>query len=71
MFISAKEDYFLNTPVEEIEKTREILFSKLSEEDLETLRALGKKYGYSMRLLERELDVAKAKEEVMKSYGRQ
>lgn len=71
LFSSAKEDYFLNTPVEEIEKTREILFSKLSEEDLETLRALGKKYGYSMRLLERELDVAKAKEEVMKSYGRQ
>lgn len=71
LFNSAKDDYFLNTPVEEIEKTREILFSKLSDEELETLRSIGKKYGYSMRLLEKDLNVAKAKEEVMKRYGRQ
>lgn len=62
LFDTASDDFWVTTPVEEIEKVRSIIFKKLTPEDLNTLRLLGKKYGRSMTILEPDIDVAKTKE---------
>jgi len=69
LFDSARADYWETTPVEDIEKAREILFSKLSDEDLEKLYQLGREYGRSMRILEKDIDVALVKEGQMRAKG--
>ncbi|MGE5329456.1 MAG: hypothetical protein ACM3KR_08110 [Deltaproteobacteria bacterium] len=66
LFDSASDDYWVKTPVEDIENARQILFSKLSEDDLDKLDQLGRKYGRSMTILKRDIDVAKVKEEQMR-----
>lgn len=63
LFGSAKDDLFAKTSVEELEKIRSIIFSKLSSEDISILRAIGKKYGKSMHILDPDLDVARFKAE--------
>lgn len=69
LFNSAKSDYWETTDVEDIEKARDILFSKLSDSDLDKLTAFGKKYGRSMDIIRKDLDVAETKENQMMAKG--
>lgn len=69
LFDSAKSDYWESTSVEDIEKARDILFSKLSEEDITKLTELGKKFGRSMDILKKDIDVAETKEKQMRKKG--
>jgi len=62
IFNSARDDFWVVTPIEEIKNIRNILFSKLTDEDLRTLQQLGKKYGRSMSIIDKNIDVEKAKE---------
>jgi len=62
IFDSARSDFWVVTPLEEINNIRSILFSKLTDEDLNTLHQLGQKYGRSMTILNKDIDVAKVKE---------
>jgi hypothetical protein len=67
LFNSAKSDYWVNTSVEDIKKAREILFSKLSDSDINALTTIGNKYGKGMDILKKDLDIAKTKEAKMKA----
>ena len=69
LFDSAKSDYWETTSVEDIEKARSILFSKLTDEDLAKLREIGRKYGRSMDIIRKDLDVAETKEKQMRAKG--
>ncbi len=69
LFNSAKAEYWETTSVEDIEKTRELLFSKLSDDDLAKLSAFGKKYGRSMKIIDKDIDVAATKENQMRAKG--
>lgn len=69
LFQSARDDYWVKTPVEDIEKARKILFSKLSDDDLSKLKQIGKKYGRSMTIIDKNIDVAEVKEKRMKELG--
>lgn len=62
IFDSARDDFWITTSVEDINNIRNMLFSKLSDDDLKTLIELGRKYGRSMSILDKNIDVAKAKE---------
>lgn len=62
IFDSARDDFWVTTSVDEINNIRNILFTKLSDADLQTLSDLGKKYGRSMTILKKDIDVAKEKE---------
>ncbi len=68
LFGQASDDYWVVTPVEDIKKAREMLFSKLSEEDLKTLREIGKKYGRSMEIIKPGIDVAATKAQQVEEY---
>lgn len=61
LFDTASDEFWVDTPVEEIEKVRNIIFSKLTDSDISTLRQLGKKYGRSMTILNEDIDVAATK----------
>lgn len=65
LFDTASDEFWVTTPVEEIEKVRSIIFSKLTSADIATLRELGKKYGRSMTILEPDINVAETKEKQM------
>lgn len=69
LFDTAKGDYWEKTPVEDIYKAREILFSKLSDSDIEKLTQIGKKFGRSMDILKKDLDVEEAKKRQMENAG--
>lgn len=69
LFDSASDDYWVKTPVEDIENARRILFSKLLDDNLDKLDQLGRKYGRSMIILKRDIDVTKIKEEEMRKKG--
>ena len=69
LFDSARDDYWVKTSVEDIEKARKILFSKLSDDDLEKLDKLGRKYGRSMKIIDKDIDVATVKEDHMRDLG--
>ena len=69
LFDSARGDYWETTSVEDIEKARGILFSKLSDDDIARLSELGKKLGRSMDILKKDIDVAETKEGQMRSKG--
>ena len=69
LFSSAKAEYWETTSVEDIEKARAILFSKLSDSDLAALTSFGKKYGRSMDILKKDLDVSSTKEAQMRAKG--
>lgn len=61
IFDTARDDFWVVTPVEEIERVRNIIFSKLDASDLATLTEMGKKYGRSMTILEPNINVAEVK----------
>lgn len=61
LFDSAKDDVFLNSSVEELEKVRSILFSKLSAQDLETIRTIGRKYNKDMKIIDPNISVEEEK----------
>lgn len=65
IFNSARDDFWVVTPVEEIVNIRNILFSKLTDEDLSVLSQLGKKYGRSMTILRKDIDVSKEKDKLI------
>jgi cobalamin biosynthesis protein CobT len=69
LFNSAKSEYWETTSVEEIENARDILFSKLSDDDISKLSDFGKKYGRSMYIIKKDLDVAATKENQMRVKG--
>ena len=69
LFDTAKGDYWEKTPIEDIYKAREILFSKLSDSDIEKLAQIGKKFGRSMDILKKDLDVEEAKKRQMEAAG--
>lgn len=68
LFDSTRDDYWVTTSVEDIKKAREILFSKLGNADLNTLREIGKKYGHSMEIINPNLDVEKIKSEQIATW---
>lgn len=61
--LSAKEINFLfsmsnkKSTKEELKKAREILFSKLDEDELNSLRALGQKYGKPLKILDGNIPI--------------
>lgn len=69
LFETARGDYWEKTPIEDIYKAREILFSKLSDNDIEKLIQIGKKFGRSMDILKKDLDVEEAKKRQMENAG--
>lgn len=69
LFDTARGDYWEKTPIEDIYKAREILFSKLGDSDIEKLVQIGKKFGRSMDILKKDLDVEEAKKRQMEAAG--
>ena len=69
IFDSISDDYWVKRSVEDIEKARKILFSKLSGDDLQKLNQLGHKYGRSMTILKKDIDVEYEKEKQMRKKG--
>jgi len=61
LFSSTKDDLFINSSVEELKRVRSIIFSKLSSDDIATIKAIGNKYGKEMKILDPNIDVAEVK----------
>jgi hypothetical protein len=66
LFGAAKDNLFLNSSVEQLEKIRADLFSKLSGGDIATLRIIGNKYGKAMYMLNPDLNIKEHKAYVEK-----
>jgi len=62
LYDAAKDDVFLNSSVEEINKVREIVFSKLSPQDLEVIRTIGRKYNKDLRIIDPDISVEEEKQ---------
>jgi hypothetical protein len=66
LFDSMKNDLFINASLVELERIRGIIFTKLSTEDIASLRAIGNKYGKEMKILDPDINVTEEKARRMK-----
>lgn len=65
LFDSAKDNIFLNSSVEELKKIRKIIFSKLSAQDLEAIRTIGRKYNKDMKIIDPDISVEEEKQKAL------
>ncbi len=62
IFSVASDGMYMKAPIEEIKRIQGIVFSKLSDDDLQVLMQIGRKYGRKMYILDKNIDVEKFRE---------
>lgn len=71
LFGAANGRMLENNSVEELENIRKMLLSKLTSQEVATIRSIGKKYGRTMYILDPSISIAEIREQHFKKLAEQ